>query len=105
MKPQWFHILLSLADRDLHGLAIRDEVLDRTRGEMHLWPAMLYGSLKKLGDAGFIEETMGPSDLDPGGGRPRVFGITEAGREALAREIGNLARFVEAARSKGLSGA
>ena len=105
MKPQWFHILLSLADRDLHGLAIRDEVLDRTRGDMHLWPAMLYGSLKKLGDAGFIVESEGPSDLDPGGGRPRVFRITEAGRLALSEEVANLARFVEAARSKGMSGA
>ena len=105
MKPQWFHILLSLADRDLHGLAIRDEVLDRTRGEMHLWPAMLYGSLKKLGDMGFIVETEGPSDHDPGGGRPRVFRLTDAGREALSREVGNLARFLEAARSKGMSGA
>ena len=104
MKPQWFHILLCLADRDLHGLAIRDEILERTLGEMHLWPAMLYGSLKKLGDAGLISETEGPSDLDPGGGRPRVFRITAAGREALAHEVGNLSRFLDAARSKGMAG-
>ena len=74
-------------------------------GEMHLWPAMLYGSLKKLEDSGLIVESTGPSDLDPGGGRPRVFRITDAGREALTREVGNLARFVDAARSKGMSGA
>ncbi len=101
LKSQWFHILLSLADRDLHGLAIRDEVLERTRGQMHLWPAMLYGSLKKLGDAGYIVESEGPSDLDPGGGRPRVFRITEAGRRVLTDEVQELERYVGVAQAKG----
>ena len=38
LSPQWFQILLALADHDLHGLAITKEVFDRTEGVMHLWP-------------------------------------------------------------------
>lgn len=100
LKPQWFQILLSLADRDLHGLAVRDDVLERTSGQMHLWPAMLYGSLSKLEAAGLIQETEAPSHLEPGGGTPRVFRITPEGRRALAREVRELEGYVAQARAK-----
>jgi len=50
LKPQWFQILLTLGDAASHGQEIRDEVLDRTGGQMHLWPGTLYGSLKQMGD-------------------------------------------------------
>lgn len=100
MKPQWFQILLSLADRELHGLAIRDEVLERTEGEMHLWPATLYGSLKKLDQRGWIREVAAPADADPGGGNPRYFAITGEGRSALADEVQRMEGLVAAARAK-----
>ena len=51
LKPQWFQILLAVADHELHGLGIMKEVLEQTDGQMRLWPAMLYGSLKKMVDA------------------------------------------------------
>ena len=34
LEPHWFRILLSLADRDLHGLGIMNDVLERTGGRM-----------------------------------------------------------------------
>ena len=100
LKPHWFQILLSLADRDLHGQAIRDEVLTRTDGRMHLWPAMLYGSLNKLQEEGLIIETEGPSESEPGGGSPRVFQITPEGRAALSREVVELEGYLRVARAK-----
>ncbi|MDH3224387.1 MAG: helix-turn-helix transcriptional regulator, partial [Gemmatimonadota bacterium] len=51
LKRQWFHILLSIADGPLHGTAIMEEVLDRTDGDVRLWPGMLYGCLKDLTEA------------------------------------------------------
>jgi hypothetical protein len=45
LEPHWFQILLALADRDLHGLAIMNDVLERTGGRMRLWPGMLYRAL------------------------------------------------------------
>ena len=40
-----FHILLSLADGERHGYAIKREVLERTRGKLKLGPGVLYGSI------------------------------------------------------------
>ena len=57
LKTNWFHILLSLAGEDQHGYGIMQEVLDRTDGKVRLWPATLYGSLKRLIEAGLIEES------------------------------------------------
>jgi DNA-binding PadR family transcriptional regulator len=102
LSPQWFQILLSLADHDLHGLAITKDVFARTDGQMHLWPGMLYGALKKMTDAGLIDEVAAPRDFSAGGGRPKFYRITPFGRRACAEEAERLARFVDAARAKRL---
>lgn len=100
LKPQWFQILLSLADRNRHGLAIRDDVLERTDGEMRLWPAMLYRSLKKLEDKSWIRETEAPDGADVGAGQPRFYALTDSGRAALRREVERLEAYVSTARSR-----
>src|SRR5262245_44871142 len=102
ISAQWFQILLALADRDLHGLAITKEVFDRTEGTMHLWPGMLYGALKKLTDAGMVAEVAAPRGFAAAGGRPRFYAITPYGRRVCAAEAARLARFVDAARAKRL---
>jgi len=104
LKPQWFQILLSLADRPRHGLAIRDEVLARTDDEMHLWPATLYRSLQKLQDKGMIAETDAPDDEEVSAGQPRFYGLTDAGRAELRREVERLRSYVADARARGLEG-
>ncbi len=100
LKPHWFQILLALADRDQHGLAIMKEVLDRTGGEMHLWPGMLYGALKQLASRGWVCECEPPADAESGGGRPRYYRITDEGRSVLVAEVRRLEGYVEAARAK-----
>lgn len=100
LKPQWFQILLSLAGADLHGSAIMEEVLARTEGEMKLWPATLYGSLRDLEDRGWIQEADPPEGSPGEGGRRRFYGLTDAGRVVLAAETGRLARYVEVARAR-----
>jgi DNA-binding PadR family transcriptional regulator len=102
ISPQWFQILLALADHDLHGLAITKEVFDRTEGQMHLWPGMLYGALKKMADAGLVDEVTAPQGYAAGGGRPRFYRITPLGRRVCAGEAQRLARFVDAAQAKKL---
>ena len=102
LPNHWFQILLALANEDLHGLAITKQVFDRTEGRMHLWPGMLYGALKKMGDAGLVAETRVPDDFQVTGGKPRFYRITPLGRRACALEAERLARFVDAARAKGL---
>ena len=102
LEPHWFQILLALADQDLHGLGIMNEVLERTGGRMRLWPAMLYRNLARLADLGLVAEVTPPPDARSGGGRPRFYQITPAGRRACAAEAQRLAGFVEAARRKRL---
>jgi DNA-binding PadR family transcriptional regulator len=93
-------ILLALADRDLHGYGIMADVLERTDGRMRLWPGILYGSLKKLADAGLVEETDPPRDAPRDRMARRFYRLTRDGRRALGREMARLARDVETARSR-----
>lgn len=102
LPPHWFQILLALADHDLHGLAITKEVLERTDGQVNLWPGMLYGALKKMTDAGLVIETKAPVDFSAGGGKPRFYRLTALGRRTTAAEAERLARYVETARAKRL---
>jgi DNA-binding PadR family transcriptional regulator len=102
LSQPWFQILLALADHELHGLGIMKEVFDRTDGQVHLWPGMLYGALKKMTDAGLVQEVSTPARFMSGGGRPRFYRITPLGRRVCASEAERLARFVDAARSKRL---
>jgi DNA-binding PadR family transcriptional regulator len=100
LKPHWFQILLALADQDLHGSAIMEEVLERTRGEMKLWPGSLYGALRRLTELGCIGETHAPDGAPTEGGKRRFYKITPIGRLALSREVERLVVFVRAAKDK-----
>lgn len=100
IRPHWFQILLALAAGPLHGTAIMEEVLERTGGEMKLWPGTLYGSLRELDAEGWIEETEPPPDAPTEGGRRRFYDITPAGRGALASEVQRLAEYVRVARAR-----
>lgn len=104
LKPHWFHILLSLADRDLHGTAIMEEVLERTEDHLRLWPGKLYGALKEMADAGLICEVEPPDDAPTEGGKRRFYSVTRQGRLTLHEEVERLATLVRVARAKGAGG-
>lgn len=104
LKPHWFQILLSLADRRLHGSAIMEDVLERTDGSVKLWPGMLYGSLGELAGLGWIRESDAPPDAPTEGGRRRFWVITPAGRRQLRAEAERLEAYVRVARQKHVLG-
>jgi DNA-binding PadR family transcriptional regulator len=100
LKPKYLHILLAVADGPLHGYAIMQEVLERTDGQMRLWPAALYGSLRELAKLGLIHESdhrPGPDEDDE---RRRYYTLTAAGRQALEADVKRLEAIVEHARSR-----
>lgn len=101
LKPHWFHILLALADSDLHGTAIMEEVLERTDGTLRLWPGKLYGALREMADAELITEVEPPADAPTEGGKRRFYGITGVGRLRLRDEVERLAALVRVARARG----
>jgi DNA-binding PadR family transcriptional regulator len=100
LKPNWLHILLSLAGQGQHGYGIMQEVLDRTDGKVRLWPATLYGSLRRLMDEGLIEESGRRPAPDLDDSRRRYYRLTAFGRRVLAAETERLEALVRAARSK-----
>jgi DNA-binding PadR family transcriptional regulator len=100
LKPQWFQILLALGRGPMHGTAIMEEVLERTEGEMRLWPGTLYGSLHELSAGDLVRETEPPADAPTEGGRRRFYEITPSGRFALAAEVERLAGWVRVARAR-----
>ena len=101
MKAHWFHILLSLADTDLHGTAIMEDVLARTENQLRLWPGKLYGALREMTDAGLISEVDPPEGAPTEGGKRRFYSITPEGRQALASEVSRMAAIVRLAEARG----
>jgi len=101
LKPRWFHILLALSDKDLHGSDIMREVLEQSNGDLRLWPAMLYGSLEQMMDQGLIEELVEAAER-PGGAsaKRRYFRIADEGRRLLGYEADRMASMARLARAK-----
>ncbi len=63
LKPMVFHIMLALAERDLHGYGIMLAVRERSEGRIQLQTGPLYRHLKKLIDARLVSEaTARPAD-------------------------------------------
>lgn len=94
LKPNWFHILLSLVEQEQHGYGIMQEVLERTGGKVHLWPATLYGSLKRLIEQGLIEESEERPSPELDDARRRYYRLTKLGRRVLAAESERLKELV-----------
>ena len=57
LKPKVLHLLLAVADGPRHGYSIMQEVLERTDGQVRLWPAALYGLLRELEQLEWIVES------------------------------------------------
>lgn len=100
LKPQWFHILLSLAGGEQHGYGIMQEVLNRTHGKVRLWPATLYGSIKRLIEADLIEESHERPAPELDDARRRYYRLTALGRRVLDAECERLQELVRAIKVK-----
>lgn len=98
-----FLILLALADRPRHGLAIIDRVDETSRGELKMGPGTLYGTLQKLVKGGLIKERGAPDPNDDDS-RRRYYGLTARGDRALRAEAARLLTLVQAASKQSLFG-
>jgi DNA-binding PadR family transcriptional regulator len=76
------------------------EVLERTDGQVRLWPATLYGSLRRLLEEELIEECERRPTDDSDDLRRRYYRLTSFGRRVLAEEITRLEGLLKAARAK-----
>lgn len=99
-----FHMLLALADGEKHGYGIMKAVEKETQGQMQIRTGTLYGSIRRMIEAGLIEETNERPDPELDDERRRYYGLTDLGRRVLAAEAARLARVMAIIQEKRLLG-
>lgn len=97
LTPVVYHTLLVLSGEPLHGYAISQAVERLTEGQVRMGPGTLYGTLKKLHDAGWLEPTVDVHAQGAHATRRRYYRLTTAGSDALKHEAQRLTRAVELA--------
>ena len=101
LPPITFHILLALAEEDLHGYAIIQNVAARTGGELKIGAGTLYRSIQRMLDQGLVIETRErPARIDDDE-RRRYYRITKFGTQVARAEARRLAQLVKFARKSG----
>ena len=76
------------------------EVLERTDGKVRVWPATLYGTVKRLIDEGLLEESRERPDPSIDDSRRRYYRLTKLGKQVLAAESERLEDLVKVIRAK-----
>jgi DNA-binding PadR family transcriptional regulator len=99
MTSAVLHILLSLSAEDRHGLGIAADVREFTNGRLVLGPGTLYGTIKRLLDAGMVED-LGQPSADEDDPRRRYYRITPKGRKALTLETEGMASVLTVAKRR-----
>ena len=83
-----YYILLSL-DQPMHGYGIMQNTEQLSGGRVRLAAGTLYGALNTLLDKGWIKALPGEKNS-----RKKEYQITDAGREAVLREMERLAELL-----------
>lgn len=91
------HILLALAESNLHGYGIMQSVKRQSGGTFRLGPGTLYANLDRLLASGLVGES--ERKLEDGETR-REYHLTSSGERALRLEIRRLRQVVDVARSR-----
>lgn len=98
LTPAVVHVLLALADGERHGYAILKDVQHQASSAFTLGPGTIYGTLQRLMESGWVEETDAPASATDA--RRRYYRLTRDGREALRGEVGRLDALVRVARQR-----
>jgi DNA-binding PadR family transcriptional regulator len=93
LTPAMHHILLALLQGERHGYAIMQEVEKLSDSAMRLGPGTLYTSIRKMLDAGLIEESA-QRQSEGDDERRRYYRIATAGRAAVLAETQRLSQLV-----------
>lgn len=92
-----FHMLLALSEGERHGYALKREILRRTDGKLNLAAGALYGSISRMLDTGWIEESEERPDPHLDDERRRYYRITGLGRRVAQAEAVRLQQLVRLA--------
>ena len=75
-------------------------MLLQTNNQIRLGPGTLYGTLQRLMESGWVEETDGPGNQPDE--RRRYYRLSRSGREALKAEVDRLDTILRGARARGI---
>jgi DNA-binding PadR family transcriptional regulator len=98
LTPAVLHILLALSTGERHGYGIMKQVELDSQGRVNMGPGTLYGSLRRMIDAGLIRESDKRIDPDMDDERRVYYGIAGLGQEALATELERYSELVAVAK-------
>jgi DNA-binding PadR family transcriptional regulator len=102
LTPAVFHILLALSSGERHGYGLMKQVELDSQGKVNMGPGTLYGSLKRMLEAGLVEESDKRVDPEMDDQRRIYYRITGIGAQALAAELERYNRIVTLARERKL---
>ena len=102
LTPAVFHILLALSTGERHGYGIMKQVEADSQGKVTMGPGTLYGSLKRMLDAGLVRESDKRVDPDMDDERRIYYQITGTGAEAFATELERYQRIMTVAQQRKL---
>lgn len=91
------HILLALAESDLHGYGIMQSVKRQSEGTFKLGPGTLYANLDRLLASGLVSEA--ERKLKDGESR-REYSLSSDGERVLRLEVRRLRQVVNVARAR-----
>lgn len=96
------HVLLALAEGDIHGWGIIKRIGELTERKTGPSSGSLYLAIARLEKQGLVTNAPSPSDdTDP---RRRYYTLTLLGRRVLAAEIARLSELARHARGIGVGG-
>jgi len=87
LTPAVLHILLALSTQERHGYGIMKQVEADSQGKVKMGPGTLYGSIRRMMEAGLIGESEKQEDPEMDDERRIYYRITGEGRAALAAEL------------------
>jgi DNA-binding PadR family transcriptional regulator len=103
LTPAVLHILLALFTEERHGYGIMKQVEADSHGKVKMGPGTLYGSIKRMIEAGLIRESDKKVDPAMDDERRVYYKITALGQRALNAELERYRDVVTIARQKRLS--
>ena len=103
LTPAVFHVLLALAEGEMHGYGIMQDVARISGGRLRMGPGTLYGTLKRMLEAKLIVESDERPDPALDDERRRYYRLTDFGSRVAAAETQRLSRLLQTARKRGLT--
>jgi DNA-binding PadR family transcriptional regulator len=102
LTPAVLHILLALSTQERHGYGIMKQVESDSQGKVRMGPGTLYGSLRRMTDAGLICESDKKIDPNLDDERRVYYSITALGQQTLAAELQRYRQVVAVAHERSL---